>query len=193
MTAVPKASRWISPEEYLEGEKVAEIRHEYLAGEVFAMAGASKTHHDIAFNIAAWLRSALRGKPCRTYMEGVKVRINPNRETLFYYPDVFVGCDPLDLHEYFSDYPIAIFEILSPETARYDQREKRFAYQTIEALQTYVLVDQHKVEICLWQRAGDDWEPLVLNAREDAVPLPGLNLALPVSEIYAGITFVSAA
>jgi Uma2 family endonuclease len=193
MTAVTKASRWISPEDYLEGEKLAEIRHEYLAGEVYAMAGTSTNHNEIALNIAAWLRTALRGGPCRTFIESVKVRINPRRETLFYYPDVFVACDPREKHEYYRDYPAVIFEVLSPDTARFDQREKRFAYQTIETLQTYVLVDQHKVEISLWQRAGDDWEPMILNALEDTVPLPGLNLALPVSEIYAGITFVPAA
>lgn len=193
MTAVRQSSRWIRPEEYLEGEKLAEIRHEYLAGEVYAMAGTSKTHNEIGLNIALWLRASLRGGSCRTFMENVKVRINPGRETLFYYPDVFVACDARDKNQYYCDFPAVIFEVLSPDTARLDQREKRWAYQTIETLQTYVLVDQHKTEISVWQRVSDDWEPVIYTALEDIVPLPGLELALPVAEIYGGITLVPAA
>lgn len=190
MTAVTQASRLITPEEYLEGEKLAEVRHEYLAGEVYAMAGTSVNHNEIAGNIMIWLRGNLRGRPCRTFMENVKVRINPGRETLFYYPDVFVACDPREASQYFRDFPAVIFEVLSPDTARLDQREKRWAYQTIETLQTYVLVDQHKSEVTVWQRVGGEWESVIYTAAEDVVPLPGLELALPVAAIYAGIAFV---
>lgn len=191
MSAIEKMSRWISPEEYLAGERVAEVRHEYVDGEVFAMAGESKQHNTIAFNIMAWLHSALRGKPCRSYMENVKVRINPQRTTLFYYPDVYVTCDPRDTDDYFSDYPCVIFEVLSPATARTDQREKRRAYQKIETMQTCVLVEQGRIEVTVWQRGDDGWKATVFDERTDEIALPALGLKLPVAEIYAEIETAS--
>ena len=138
MSAIKKSDHWISPEEYLEGEKLANVRHEYLGGVVYAMAGASIVHNELAQNISGWLRAALRGKPCRSYMEGVKVRL-AGIETVFYYPDVFVACDPRDTDEYYRDYPAVIFEVLSADTRRFDRLEKRWACQSIETLQTYVL------------------------------------------------------
>ena len=191
MTALKKSDGLISPEEYLEGEKLADVRHEYLAGVVYAMAGASKVHNEIGANIHIWLRTALRGKPCRTFNEGVQVRIQRAEDTVFYYPDVFVACDPRDTHDYYRDFPAVIFEVLSPDTTRFDWREKRWAYQTIETLQTYVLVDQFKPEVTVWQRGGED-APVKLTKPDDLLPLPGLGLSLPLAEIYAGIQFPTA-
>ena len=191
MTALKKSDGLISPEEYLDGEKLADVRHEYLAGVVYAMAGASIGHNEIAQNISAWLRAALRGKPCRTFIEAVKVRIQRAEDTVFYYPDVFVACDPRDTHDYYRDFPAVIFEVLSPDTTRFDWREKRWAYQTIETLQTYVLVDQFKPEVTVWQRGGED-APVKLTKPDDLLPLPGLGLSLPLAEIYAGIQFPTA-
>lgn len=190
MTAVAKFTKWISPEEYLAGERGAEVRHEYLDGEVFAMAGESKRHNTIAKNVTRWLDAALRGKPCQVYQEGVKIRIRTANETAFYYPDVFVGCDPRDVDEYFSDYPSAVFEVLSPSTARYDEREKRWSYQTIETLQTYVMVDQLQQRVVVWQRIGPgehDFAQTILAGADDSVALPGFALRLPLAEIYAGV------
>jgi Uma2 family endonuclease len=186
MSGIKTSGRWISPEEYLEGEKVAAVRHEYLAGVVYAMAGASKVHNQLAQNIAGWLRAALRGKPCQSFMEGVKVRL-AGIETVFYYPDVFVACDPRDTDEYFCDYPAVVFEVLSADTHRFDRLEKRRAYQTIETLQTYILVDQHKVEVSVWQRGGEAEPPTVHTRLDESVALPGLGLTLPLAEIYTGV------
>ncbi len=85
----------ISEEDYLAGEKVAGVKHEYLAGEVFAMAGASRMHATITLNIASALRVHLRGKPCRTYVADMKVRVKAS--SVYYYPDVAVTCSPRDL------------------------------------------------------------------------------------------------
>ena len=186
MSAIKKSEHWISPEEYLEGEKLANVRHEYLGGVVYAMAGASKTHNTLAQNIGLWLRTALRGKPCRSFIEGVKVRL-AGRETVFYYPDVFVACDPRDTDDYYCDYPAVIFEVLSADTRRFDRLEKRWACQSIETLQTYVLVDQHKTEVSVWQRSAEKEPPTVLTSLEESVAMPGLGLSLPLAEIYADI------
>lgn len=126
MSALAKTRR-ISPEEYLAGERGSQVKHGYVAGEIYAMSGASKRHNEIASNIHAFLRARLKDAPCKSFMEGVNVRVQHPGETAFYYPDVFVTCDPRDTDEYFPDYPSVIFEVLSPDTARQDGREKRWA------------------------------------------------------------------
>ena len=176
----------MSVEEYLDGEKKSEVRHEYVAGDVYAMAGASRTHNLIAGNIYAVLKTALRGGGCQTFVEGVKVRVRARGETLFYYPDVFASCDPRDTDEYFSDYPSIIFEVLSPDTARLDQREKRWAYQTLDSLQIYVLVDQFKAELNVWRRVGDGWETETLAGKDAVFSIAEPSIVLPIFEIYAG-------
>ena len=187
MSVLEKIAELFTVEEYLEGERKSEVRHEYVAGEVYAMAGASRTHNIIAGNIYAMVKAALRGGGCQTFVEGVKVRIRTRGETRFFYPDVFVSCDPRDTDEYFSDYPSIIFEVLSPDTARLDQREKRWAYQTLDSLQTYVLVDQFKVDLNIWRRVGDGWETETLKDKSAILSIAAPAIALPLSEIYADI------
>ena len=87
----------ISPEDYLAGEALSPIRHEYVAGEVFTMAGATEEHATIALNLAALLRAQVRGGPCRVYIADMKLRVEA--ADAFFYPDVFVTCDPRDATE----------------------------------------------------------------------------------------------
>ena len=121
MTAVAKASHWISPEEYLEGERFSDIRHEYVDGTVYAMAGASADHNRISGNIFTELSNRLRGGRCEAFMNDMKLKTLADSR-LFYYPDVFVACDPADNAEYFRERPTVIFEVLSKETERTDRR-----------------------------------------------------------------------
>src|ERR1043166_4846554 len=81
-----------TPEQYLEAERIAEQRHEYLAGAVYAMAGTSRDHERIAINICAELRAQLRGKPCEVLASNIKVEIRRSASRFFYYPDVTVDC-----------------------------------------------------------------------------------------------------
>ena len=186
MSALKKIAELFTVEEYLEDEKRREVRHEYVAGEVYAMAGASRTHNTIAGNIYSVVKTALRGKGCQTFVEGVKVRIRTDHETRFFYPDVFVTCDPRDTDDYFSDYPSIIFEVLSPDTKRLDEREKRWAYQTLESLHTYVLVDQFKQELTVWRRDLEGWgKSETLPGPEAILTIEDPSLTLPLSEIYA--------
>jgi len=113
--------------EYLESEKSSPMRHEYLAGQVYAMGGTSATHNLIAGNVFARLRAHLRGRPCRVFISDMKVRIEA--VDFFYYPDVLVICDPEDSEEYFKTRPCLIIEVASPTTALIDKREKLLAYQ----------------------------------------------------------------
>ena len=185
MSALEKKATLATVEEYLEGERKSETRHEYVAGDVYAMAGASRTHNIISLNIANALRGLLRGKRWQAFITDMKVRVRTRGETLFYYPDVFVSCDPRDTDDYFSDYPTIIFEVLSPDTARLDQREKRWAYQTLESLQTYVLVDQFKRELHVWRRVGENWETETLAGTEAVLSIAEPAIELPLSEFYA--------
>lgn len=84
----------LSPEEYLKTEKTRDIKHEYIKGEIYEMAGASDSHVTIAGNLFSLLKSFLRGKNCRVYIADMKVQIE--RTNVFYYPDVIVTCDSRD-------------------------------------------------------------------------------------------------
>lgn len=185
MSALEKIAKLVTVEEYLEGELLSEERHEYIAGDIYAMAGASRTHNRLAGNIHTALQNAFRGQRCEAFITDMKIRVRTRGETLFYYPDVFVSCDPRDIEDYFSDYPTIIFEVLSPATKRLDEREKRWAYQTLESLQTYVLVDQFKQELHVWRRVGDGWETETLTGKDAVLTIAEPAVTLPLAEIYA--------
>ena len=131
MTALVKPEP-ISVEEYLQGELLSDIRHEYVGGMVYAMAGASDDHNRIAGNIFGELRERLRGKRCEPFTSDMKFKLA--KFDSFYYPDVLVTCDPTDNAKYFRERPTVVFEVLSPDTERTDTREKRYAYVTVDAL-----------------------------------------------------------
>src|SRR2546422_1118794 len=128
MSAIPKAVDRISPDEYLEGERSAEVRHEYVDGYVYAMAGASDDHNRITRNILTALDNALQGKPCEPFATDMKVKIPPALADIYYYPDVLVACDPSDDAKYFRERPSVIFEVISPDTERVDRRGKAIVF-----------------------------------------------------------------
>ena len=115
---------FISVEDYLAGEEASEIKHEYVGGVVYAMAGATRQHNQIAGNIYAAFLQALRGRPCRPFISDIKVRLSALGEDVFYYPDVMVGCDPRDTQRLFLRYPKVLVEVSSPSTERLDRRQK---------------------------------------------------------------------
>jgi Uma2 family endonuclease len=193
MTAVTKAAGWISPDEYLEGERVAEVRHEYVDGRVYAMAGASDDHNRITRNILTALDNALRGKPCEPFAMDMKVRIPPAFADVYYYPDVLVACDPADNAKYYRERPSVLFEVLSPETERTDRREKAIAYRQIPTLEAYVLVEQDRVAVTVLHRAEPGWRSEVLEGRKAVLRLPGLGVEIPLDRIYERTTVAGGA
>ena len=134
----------ITVEKYLNLEQDAEIRHEYVAGQIYAMASASEAHNLIVGNIFALLRPHLRGSSCRSFVSDMKVKVKMQQADIFYYPDLLVTCDPNDNEKYFKTNPNLIVEVLSDSTQTTDRREKRINYQTIDSLQEYVLVSQNR-------------------------------------------------
>lgn len=182
---------WISPQEYLEGELGSEVRHEYFAGEIFAMAGASLAHNRITGNVFSALHAHLRGGKCEAFMNDMKAHLARGKDEWFYYPDVMVNCTPTGQHEYYCDTPAIIFEVLSSSTEGLDRREKRWAYQSIPSLHTYVLISQDFCDVTVYRRRERDWTREVIAADdttrltpEQMVALPEIELELPLSEIY---------
>lgn len=171
--------------EYLESEKAGAVRHEYLAGQVYAMAGASATHNLLAGNLFSRLRGHLRGRDCQVFISDMKVRIEAI--DTFYYPDVVVTCDPQDQDEYFKTQPCLIVEVISPSTAIIDRREKLLAYQKLTSLREYVLVaqDEMKVEVYRRDQGGHWWLETI--GLEDELRLESVDLKMPMSEVYEDV------
>src|SRR5262249_2228183 len=112
-----------------------DVRPEFVAGQLFAMAGASEEHNLIAGNVFAALRAHLRGKECVLFTFDMKVRVYLSAADLFYSPDVMVTCDQRDNDRYFKRFPQVLVEVLSPETERTDRREKFVSHTQIESLE----------------------------------------------------------
>jgi Uma2 family endonuclease len=183
MSAVAQPKSFLTVEEYLEGERFSEIRHEYVGGHVYAMAGASEDHNRIAGNIFSALHERLRGKRCEPFVVDMKLKIPGG--SAFYYPDVLVACNPSDNAKYFREQPAIVFEVLSPETAQTDQREKWHAYATIPTLKVYVLVSQDKHELTVLRRGRPGpWVAEVLAGKGAVLELPEIKVEIPFSRIY---------
>ncbi|MDB6148592.1 MAG: hypothetical protein JWQ44_40 [Chthoniobacter sp.] len=193
MSIVQENRLWISPEEYLEGEKQATLKHEYVEGRVFAMAGANANHDLIAGNIYGLLWQQLHGRKCRVFSSDMKVKIPPtlpNCELTYYYPDVQVACKPEnEFDEYFREYPAVIFEVLSPSTSSTDEREKRAAYLRIDSLEHYCIVAQEKMEVTVYRRAGRNWEIMRWTQPGDVVILGAIDCELTLGQIYERVTW----
>ncbi|HRQ89569.1 MAG TPA: Uma2 family endonuclease [Bacteroidia bacterium] len=176
-------------EEYLEEEASREVRHEYLGGTIHAMAGASRRHIRLVRRIDSLLNGRLRGRDCEAWSTELKLHIKTSLSEYFYYPDVMVGCDPTDDHDYYLERPSILFEVLSPSTEQIDRREKLLAYQTIPTLRHYVVVaqDERRVEWLHWE--DNAWSLTVLTGPEDRIDFPEQGVSLTLSEIYDGIEF----
>ena|ERR1051326_4618219 len=177
---------WISVEEYLQGEERSQVRHEYIGGNAYAMAGASDEHIAICMNLAFALRSHLRGTPCRVQMSEGKARLRVGHEDIFYYPDVMVACDPRDTDRYFKRYPKVLIEVMSESTEAIDRREKFLSYRQIETLEEYVLVAQDQIEVTVFRRA-ENWQQTILRRTDEVLRLTSLGFSLPLSKAYEDV------
>jgi Uma2 family endonuclease len=171
--------------EYLAAEAVSEVRHEYLNGEVWAMAGGTPEHAALAAAMARELGVALRGKPCRTFSSDLRVRVVETG--LSTYPDLAVVCGQLATAADDEDAavnPVLLVEVLSPTTEGYDRGAKAAHYRRIPALREYVLVSQSEPRIEVHRRTeGGRWE--LLEARPgESIELSSLGVRLDVAAIY---------
>ncbi len=150
----------LSAIEFLEWEKAHADRHEFILGEVFAMAGGTLEHNAAALRFASTMMAHLQGTPCRVFMSDVRLRVEA--ADAYFYPDVLITCSPRNTQDskattIFNATLIA--ELLSPATAAFDRGPKFSHYRKLSELKEYVLIDPdtHTVEV-FRKNAADVWE-----------------------------------
>lgn len=172
----------ISEQEYLDGELLSEVKHEFIDGAVYAMAGASADHGRIAGNLfAAFLRHLQESKsPCEPFLADMKVKTGNK----FFYPDVLVSCEQEE-NDYYRNAPLLIIEVVSRSTRKRDNTIKRLSYQNIPSLEEYVLIEQDFVDVEVCRRSKHWWpEHYYLG---DTVYFASIDLTLLVEDIYARV------
>ncbi len=184
-----KSDYYMSPEEYLEFEQHSDIKHEYIDGEIYAMAGTTKTHNTISLNLAILFREKLRNSNCQTFMADIKVNISNKKR--FFYPDIVVTCDDNDdVNAYDIKFPKVIVEVLSESTERFDRGKKFQYYRTISSLQEYILVSSQEYLIECFRRTQNDlWTLQTYENLNEIIRIENLGIDALLSAIYATLNF----
>ena len=174
-------------EAYLAWEEQQEEKHEFVAGEVFAMAGARREHVVVSGNLYAAFKQRLRGGPCQVYVAGLELRVEA--ADAFFYPDVVISCDPRDhAADQFIAHPTLIVEVLSEFTAAFDRGNKFAAYRTLPSLREYVLVDIKARRVETFRRTPEnDWLFHESLAGCGECFFPALNVSIPFEEIFENV------
>jgi len=181
-----RSEQLVSVHDYLEGEKDSPIRHEYVDGYVYAMAGASDRHNRIALNIASRLNDRFVEGPCEVFMSDMKLRVSPN---VYYYPDVVVSCDSPPQDAYSRGQPVLIIEVTSPPTLRIDHHEKLVACQHIPGLREFVLISQDLVRVEVHRQVSDEWRQEILSQAPGLLTLESISLSIKLAEVYRNVRF----
>lgn len=189
-----QAKHYWTVEEYLAFEKTSVIRHEYVSGQIYAMAGGSKNHSRIADDLGATLNRAFaqEEKECEAFTSDVKVHINSE---VYYYSDVVVACEELsedeEENEYIAENPVLLAEVLSKRTQRTDRIEKMREYQFLPSLREYLIIEQtrYQVEVYRHTKAGEEWQKEVYTDPKQQVFLASINTNFTLAEIYARVRF----
>jgi Uma2 family endonuclease len=188
MTALKKLTH-LTEQDYLAFELNADVRHEYIDGQLYAMAGASERHNRISLNVGFHLRAAARGGHCGVFISDMKLKIAWHKA--YYYPDVMLVCNAQDNGEYYKQLPCFIAEVLSPSTANTDRREKLLAYQKIPGLRYFLLINANKKQVEYFIRdAQDEWQTALLEADETlAIDCDVYYAVLRIGDIYEDVVF----
>ena len=194
---MPPAAPLLQPtvEEYLAAETDGEVRHEYLGGYLYAMAGARTVHNRVAANFLGILHHQLRGQTCEPFNSDMKVRVQLANHTRFYYPDGMVVCSPNGPDDPFQDQPVVIAEVISESTRRTDEGEKREAYLTIPSLQVYLLIETGQPRVVAHRRDSEapgsagGFRSEVYSGLEEVVPLNEVSAELALSDLYERVKF----
>lgn len=168
----------LSEEEYLATEPTAELKREYIDGQVYAMAGAGYNHNCIAANMLRKFGNHLEGTPCATFMADIKVKLGKD----YVYPDVLVDCSKMRGDDVFSSAPVIIVEVLSRSTRKTDTTTKLIRYINLPSLQEYVLIEPDIVSVQVLRRSKN-WLPDYFFL-DDEVTFESIGLTLPVEDIY---------
>jgi Uma2 family endonuclease len=177
---------FVSPEEYLAQERLAERKSEYFQGEVFAMSGASPRHVSIVTNLVGNLWQQLGGKPCQVYSTDLRLRVTP--AGLYTYPDVVVVCGDAQFAEEQKDTllnPVLIVEVLSESTEDYDRGRIFQHYRTLPSLLEYLTIAQDEPRIEHWTRQRENhWDFVQLDDLAQSIQLASIGCVLPLTAVY---------
>ena len=182
--SLARKTQSISVSDYLDLERDSNVKHEYLAGSIYAMAGATNQHNLIASNALGVLHARLRGSPCRVYNSDTKIRLRLPTHTRFYYPDLSVICRPNPPADTFQDEPVLVLEVLSEGTRRTDEGEKKDAYLALPSLHYYLLVDPDEKAVALYRRTEQGF--VQEHYAQGRIVMAELGIALEVEELYEG-------
>jgi Uma2 family endonuclease len=189
MTVAPKT--YLTPEEYLVRERLAEIKSEYYDGETFAMSGGSKEHSLIAGNVITELNLQLRERPCEVHTGDMRVQVAV--EGPYTYPDATVVCGEAQFTDAEVDTlvnPTVIIEVLSPTTEDWDRGGKFERYQRIASLQGYVVIAQDRPRVEHFARQAEgEWLLTVTTEPDGVVSLPSIACTLALREVYRKVAF----
>ena len=191
MTAIQTQKRYFSPTEYLELEEVAAFRSEYHDGEIVPMTGGTAEHNQIAINLVTYLRSLLKGKNYRLYVNDMRLWIPRYRE--YTYPDVIL----IDGKPVFEGdnrttvvNPSVIIEVLSNSTKNYDKGEKFDYYRSIPEFKEYILVEQYQPYVAQYKKTNEGWLLTEYESLDSVLTMYAIALQIPLSEIYDLVDFI---
>ena len=185
------APTYLTPEAYLELERKATTKNEYVNGEILAMAGASFVHNFITLDTSTYLNNQLMDGECQVAGTG-DLRVKVSRTESYFYPDIVVVCgEPRAEDNTFDTLlnPVLIVEVLSASTETYDKDEKFTHYRQIDSLQEYILISQETIEVVQYRRQEPEWIPIEFRAFADVVPLVSVGCELPLQRIYRRVKF----
>lgn len=178
------AGKLLSEKEYLDLEEKSKIRHEFMDGEIFAMAGTSRKHNLASTNISTELNLQLRETDCEVYASDFRVRI---REGHSVYPDVAVACGEIETTDNDKTLlnPIVVFEVLSKSTEKRDRGDKAEDYFKLKSLKDYILVSQYRVRVEHFARQNNnEWTLKIYEDLEDLLELKSVNCKISLKLIY---------
>ena len=176
----------MSAQDFLAWDATQTVRHEFVAGEVFAMAGADEAHVTVALNVAMALRQHLAGTSCRTFISDMKLRVEA--VDAFYYPDVMVTCSAADAADpLIKRDPVLLVEVLSPATAAYDRGDKFAAYRRLPGLREVLLVDTDSRRCDLFRKRDDGLWVLHPFEPGQGLRLESVALDLPAAQLWAEV------
>ena len=182
---------YISPEQYLEMERAAEIKHEYYNGEVFTMSGASLNHNIVVSSVNTIVLPKLKGKSCNMF--GSDLRIHVPINSLYTYPDFSIICGKVELTDGIKDTitnPSVIIEVLSKSTKDYDRGTKFFLYRSIKTLKEYILIDSTSVMVEKYTRQeNNSWILTEFKEIHENFYIQTISLTLHLKDIYEDVSF----
>ncbi len=180
-------------EEYLELEKDAFERSEFIGGKIFEKEGGGLNHNRISSNLNREIGNGLKGRGCDVFSSGMKVRVD--FADAYFYPDLVGLCGEFEAHDgrdHTCRNPQFIIEILSDSTEAYDRGRKFLNYQTVPSLKEYVLVSQVEKVVEVFRKDGNRWIYEALQGDEAVLKLESVGCEVPISEIFGGVEFPEA-